>query len=127
MLHIQSRHRQCSKLWVCVYHQPLIYGLICKLFLGRKKSARFNVDCRCYFKRFNLLWKTCLFNGFSIKRMREHTKPGTPMCSSLPLLYRRVCFVPGAGPVFCCGYLTEVSGSCLKPAHMDLGSGYGLY
>jgi len=95
MLHIQSRHRLCSKLWVCVYHQPLIYGLNYKLFLGRKKSARSSVDCRCYFKRFNLMWKTCLFNAFTMKRMREHTKARkssvfvTPIALSACLRYTR--------------------------------------
>jgi ribosomal protein L37E len=66
---------------ICVYHQPLIYGLVYKLYLGRKNLARSHVDCRCYFKRFNLLWKTCLFSGFIIKRMREHAEATNLMCS----------------------------------------------
>ena len=42
-------------------------------------------------------------------------KPGTSECSLLPLLCRRVCVVPGAWSVFCCGYFTGIaSGSCLR-------------
>jgi len=58
----------------------------------------------------------CVYLMFSLSNELENIpKPGTPVCSSLPLLYRRVCVVPEAGPVFCCGYFTDIaSGSCSR-------------
>jgi hypothetical protein len=42
------------------------------IFLERKTSTRYHVDYSRYFKHFTLLWKTCLFNGFTVQHIEVY-------------------------------------------------------
>lgn len=105
---------------MCCYHRPLISGLIYRLFfLERKPSTRSHVNCSCYFKRLTIVWKTCLFNGFTVYHQWEYIlKPtDSSACWHFSVIWLRYshCEVTPCLPC-----VREVSASVREQAVMSL-------